>query len=231
MFSSDLIFNALIVVGLVLQLLVLHQLILGAYKKYPLLLVYSLASLAATVAESTRFFSGGSNDAVYQKWYWINDFVLRSLLFLIVISLIASALKNAPNRVLFVAVLSLAAALIIGLSLYSAYDFRKDRFRIPGVARASSNLSFASTLMVLALWAALLRLKNRDWQLLRLTAGLGVSVSGESISYAMRATMTKETEWVIVPNLIAVLSSLLGLYIWWKALRPSRNANAPSPAG
>ena len=221
MFLADYLFNALIVVGLVLQLLVLHQLIRGAYRKYPLLLIYSLALLAATVAESTRFFSGGFSDSTYQNVYWTNEFILRSLLFLMVISLIATALKNAPNRITIVSLLTIAAVVVIGWSLYSAWNPVRGRFRIPGLARASSNVGFSATLLVLALWAALLRQKNRDWQLLRLTAGLGVSVSGESIAYAMRATMQKETAWVIVPNLIAVLSSLAGLYIWWLALRPS----------
>ncbi len=220
-------FNALIVVGLSLQLLVLNELIGGAYRKYPLLLIYSFALLAATVAESTRFLTGGFSDADYRNWYWINDTILRSLLFFIVISLIATALKNSPSRKPLVRLLGIGAVLVVGVSLFVSYDFSGGHFRNSGLARTGSNLSFAATLFSLALWASLLRQRDRDWQLLRLTAGLGVSVSGESIAHAMRAAMQRETTWVVLPNLLAVLSNLGGLYIWWRALRTPPAGGVP----
>ena len=212
-------FNTLVVVGLALQLLVLHELIQGAYKKYPLLLVYSLALLATTVAEATRFFIGGVNDTGLKKWYWINDNILRVLLFFIVIFFVYRALEGYAHRATVVRGLALGALLILGVSLFIAWDPIGLRFRQSGLRRTSANLDFAAALLAMALWTALLRQPRKDWQLLQLTAGVGLEVSVEAIAHSIRSIVHADSVFATGSNLLAVVTHLLGLYIWWRALR------------
>lgn len=211
-------------VSTVLQLLVVYYLLRGAYRKYPLLLLYSCVLLAATILEWVVFFQEGGAASVvtraYQRLYWLNEAILRGLLFLLVITLTDRAIKDSPKRFATMRILWGGVALVVVAS-WAAWQgpFLSGRsWNI--VAR---NLSFCAALLNLALWAALVRQRTKDIQLLLLSAGLGVEVTGQAIAYSIRE-FTQNVFSVQFPNILGVATHLLCLFVWLMALR------SPSPA-
>jgi len=87
------IFDALgwVSIGLLVVLLVL--LLLGPFRKYPLILSYCVIQLALTAAENYYIRSKS-----YSTLYWTDEIVLNLLLFLMVISFTYRALGESPRR-------------------------------------------------------------------------------------------------------------------------------------
>ena len=84
--------------------------------------------------------------------------------------------------------------------------------------------------MNLALWTALIASKKRDPQLLTVSAGLGVLVTGAAISFGLRHFIPAGGfRWI--PDLFLMLTHLGGVLIWVAAFRRRQTKNTkPTPA-
>jgi hypothetical protein len=218
------------VVGLPLELLIIGTLIRGPYRRYPLLLVYTIALFLATVVEipaNLAFFSGVRLSHSRAFYYWINEGILQALIFAVVISLVYQATAELRTRGLVrTALIGLATLFAVG-SFWIHYDPRV----VVGtwMTQWTRDLNFTSAVLDLALWAILLASRKRDPRLLLLSGGLGIQFTGEAVGESIRQMFPLSLS---PGDVLIVMADLACLWIWWQALRtavaPNR-ASVPAP--
>ena len=85
-------------ISIAIQAAVIVLLLRGSFRRYPLVLVYCVLQLAATVAEEYVFRTFGEPSVLYHRLYWTDEISLDLLLFLLVIVLTYQALEGSPLR-------------------------------------------------------------------------------------------------------------------------------------
>lgn len=187
----------------------------GPFRRYPLLLVYCCTVLARFGAEGFALSSGGVQSPLYRNVYWTGELVDQSLLFLLVITLTYRAMEGNPLRAGMGKMLGLIAvvAVLLPFVLYHPY-FTGRWFR-----HTSQLISLGAAFMNLLLWTAIIGKKGRDPQLLMVSAGVGVAVTGLAITYGLLQFMSSETvRWL--PDVFKGLTQVAGNAIWCWAFRP-----------
>jgi hypothetical protein len=205
--------------SIVLQSLLLFSLLLRSnYRRYPLLLVYSVVVLAATVAEVLVVNALGTSSMGYRNLYMADEVIVDLLLFLMVIVMTYQAMGENPLRAKIGRLLGIVVA---GVVLLPFVLFRGPIFGLRWFYETSQMLNFGGAIMNLALWTALLGNKKRDPLLLSVSAGLGVAVTGAAITYGLFHFQwaTSGTARDLV-NLIKSLAYLVSLVIWCWTFRP-----------
>src|ERR1700683_233026 len=104
-------------IGLPLMLLVIHGLLRGGFRIFPVLFVYQIVDFLMTIAGMPpylAFYFHHAADARAQmaKWYWWDELLLQPLVYAVVISLIYRATENARSRGLMRSVLIGGAAVV-----------------------------------------------------------------------------------------------------------------------
>lgn len=217
------VWNALGIIGAILQLTIVWLLLKGPYRTYPLLLVYCLARLATTGIEIAVSLAGGVNTRKYFYVYWTNDAILKGLLFLLVIVLIYQAMEGNPKRATvgrWLGLVVIGAGAIITLLAYNEPGGWPKRLTIIG-----GRIAFSAALLNVVLWTALLKQPRRDVQLMLVSAGLGIEVTGEAIAHSLRQMISRGGP-VFIPDLFLVATHFLSLYIWWRAFRGATTPQA-----
>jgi hypothetical protein len=200
----------------------------GYFTLYPILFLFILTNLLAGVAEWAivlKFYSISSDD--YKSYYWTNEFALQSLLFLVMVSFIHRAWEGHGRR--FVWTVGVFLLVLIGVLGSVVISDPNDARR--WLSMLSRNLSFASALLNLVLWTALVKNRGRDHQLLLLSAGVGLMTTGKAIGQSLR-TIGPDT--LTLGNVIIVVSQLVAFVVWLWTLRsvPARDRSGKlmSPA-
>jgi len=226
------ILNTLEAAGMALQVFVVLFLLLGPVRKYALLFTYCLVQLAATVVEIFLSHEGGRDagrtSALFIKVYWIDEIVIDSLLFLLVIVLTYRALEGKPQRAAIRKVLAgvvVVAALAPFVVFYGRPLFKTSWFN--GTAQF---LNFGAALMNLALWTAMLANKRREPQLLAVSAGLGVLVTGAALGYGLRQFTMGGGNPRDLANLFKAATYVTSMLIWCWAFRPAARKKSTPPA-
>src|SRR5579885_476116 len=149
------VFAAFIFLGLGLQAAVIHALIKGPLRRFPVLFGYAVVLLLTTVVDATAYFNGPEFRAAFREYYWIDEIIRWASFFILVLSLISRALSGSPRRGQVLALLALASATVAGLSAWFLYD---------PVAKLSSwmtgsyrNLAFFASILNLILWFTMIR--------------------------------------------------------------------------
>ena len=130
--------------------------------------------------------------SLYSHLYWPDEIVHDLLLFLVVSALVHQAAPAGPLRRKIDRLLVLAAVGVVALLLFVFHV----RFT-PWPASKSFNsmaetLNFGAAIMNVALWGALVASRDRDPQLLKVSAGLGIRVSGMAMFYGVRHLFPQE---------------------------------------
>ncbi len=224
-------FDAITYGSIVLQLILLVCLLLrGNFRRYPLLLTYTIVVLTATIAELLVFNAVGTRSAAYRYLYMTDEAIVDLLLFLMVIVMTYQALGENPLRA---KIGRLLAVVMTGAMLLPFILFRGPIFGLRWFFETSQMLNFGAAIMNLALWTALLGNKRRDPLLLSVSAGLGVAVTGAAIGYGLLhfSWFANGTPRDLV-NLLKSLAYLASLLIWCWAFWPGakRTATSPQPA-
>jgi hypothetical protein len=229
----DYVLNSLEWAGMALQVFVVLFLFFGSFRKYALLLTYCIVQLAATVAEILLSHEGGREagrmSPLFIKVYWTDEIVVDSLLFLLVIVLTYRALEGKPQRAAIGKVLAGVVA-IAALAPFVVF-YGRPLFKTSWFNGTSQFLNFGAALMNLALWTAMLSNKRRDAQLLAVSAGLGVLVTGAALGYGLRQFTMKGGSARDLANLFKSLTYVTSMLIWCWAFRPAaRKAGTPPAA-
>jgi hypothetical protein len=201
----------------------------GPFRRYSLLFLYCCAQLIAIVADGIALSAGGVRSVLYGNVYWTGDVVHELLLFLLVITLTYNVMEGNPllpgvGRML--TIIAVAAA-ILPFVLYHPY------FTGTWFQHTSQLLSLGAAFMNLLLWTAILGRKGqRDHQLLMVSAGVGVAVTGLAVSYGLLQFMSSDAvRWL--PDLFKALTQVAGNAIWCWAFWPAfaRRQTGHSPTG
>ena len=102
-------------VTILLQLTLIVLLAKGPFRRYPVLVLYSVTYIAIIVLEGLALSEAGVDSALYRNLYWTSDLVLDFLLFLMVITLTYRVVAGNPLLRPFARMLFLVAAAAIVL--------------------------------------------------------------------------------------------------------------------
>jgi hypothetical protein len=213
---------ALWLVGLSLQSLLLVALSQGAGRQFPALIAYVLCLLATTTVEIVAFVVFGKFSSSFETYYWSSELIRQSALFALVVSLAAHVLPTGRKGEAYGRLVTLAAIGIWAGSILAYYDANLNRWMTTVVR----NLSFFTGILNLFVWFAYARTRSSDVTRLMIAAGLGLQMTGEATGQAIRL-MNFSVNSKLAGALFVVLSHLLCLFIWWRALR-TEDQSAPS---
>jgi hypothetical protein len=76
------------------------------------------------------------------------------------------------------------------------------------------------------LWSLLVTYRRLDRRLMLLSGGLGIQLTGAIIGQELSGTFRRA---VFAGALLQVVTYLVGLYIWWQALRPAKHPPGATP--
>jgi hypothetical protein len=207
-------------IGLPLELLIIGALVRGPYRRFPVVLLYSVVLFLTTIVDISVYFvysTGGSLRYSLAHYYWIDEGLRMSLVFAVVISLLYLASEAMRPRALLRFALIGGGIFIAGASFLVHHQAH----RVVGewMTLWSRDLDFTAAILDLALWAILLATRYKDTQLLLLSGGLGIDFTGEAIGQALRNLFP----WTpFSPGDFFVLLGFFACYwIWWQALRPA----------
>src|SRR5581483_4392067 len=200
-----------------LVLLVIAALLRGPYRRYPLLLTYTMASFLTAVVEMAArlgYASGAHLRHTFAQYYWVDDGIRQALLFTVVISLLYQATRQTRARAVVRTSLIAAAILVAAVSFLIHYDPQA----VTGkwMTLWTRDLDFMSTILDLALWAILLNARKHDMELLMLSGALGIRFTGEAIGHALR---NQFPAILLAADMTVVLANLACFYIWWQVFR------------
>jgi hypothetical protein len=160
---------------------------------------------------------------LYAKLYWTNDVIVDLLRFVLVTVLIYKVVGSSKpliGRLLSGLVL---AMIVLPFLLFSPIF-------PPGTSAshyptgewfnsASQLLNFGAAIMNVILWGALIQSRNRDSQILAVSVGLGILVTGTAIGYGLRH-FVPQGGFTAVFNLFLNLLQLGVWLIWCRAFWP-----------
>jgi hypothetical protein len=225
------ILNAFEVVGFTLELCLVVFLLFGPFRKYFVLFIYAVTMVGTTLLE-IYINHTKPNSPLYRKVYWSDEVIWFFLLFLTVISLTYIALEGSPLRAkagrvvtgIFIGVLILPFVLLHPPFFTNAHQWTSAWGA--WFNGASQILDFGGAIMNLALWSALLASRKRDPQLLMVSAGLGVILTGQAIAFGLRHFIQQE-RWIT--DLLHNLSDVTGMFILCYAVRPGVKTRPAAP--
>jgi hypothetical protein len=201
---------ALWALGLSLQFLVISSLLKGLYKKFPFVFSYTVILFFTTVIEIAAFLNA-ADARMAARYYWVNDLVLQSLVYAIVITLIYRALSPEKR--------ARAGRWLIGLAvliaIISALAHRDELLSL-WMTKLSRDLNFTAAILDLMLWFILLAARRKNYLLLMMSGALGIQFTGAAIGQSLRYLTPRTT---MLGNLVLVFSHFLCLFIWWRAFR------------
>jgi hypothetical protein len=211
--------------SLALQVLLLNSLRRGVYKAYGFVFAYSIVLFFTTLADgAVNLKVVALSRTAADTLFYQNDAVRQFLLFAVVISLIDRAMKDNPMR-LRVRFLLIAAGIgvtLLSLQIHSSdvLEGRSDRSRfVLLMTSVTRDLSFGSVGLTLLLWLLLIAARKKDHQLLMVTGGLGLQFAGEAIGQSLRQLSREHYSLYVIGNLVAGITHLLRLYVWYSAFR------------
>jgi hypothetical protein len=210
-----------------LLVVIIVFLLRGSFRRYPLVLLYCVLQLAATATEEYVWRVLGEprdTSTLFRTVYWTDEVVLDLVLFLMVIAMTYRALEGSPLRT---GLGRLLAAVVAFVLVAPFILFSARRFGTGWYNSTSQLLNFGAAIMNLGLWTALIGTKKRDALLLKVSAGLGIAVTGAAIAYGLRKFTTGGGTERDLANLFKTVTYLASVLIWCWAFRPPAK---PSPA-
>ena len=211
-----------VVVGLTLEVLILTALLRGWYRRFPLIFAYAIADFVTTLLElpsALDYVFKTGRFPTLPSIYWIVEVVMQALVYLVVMSLIYLATEKLDSRRVVRIVLFAGALLFAGVSflVHHSPTGPAGEWMTPW----TRDLSFAATILDLALWALLIARREKNPRLLMLSGGLGIQFTGEAIGSSIQnfATQSHSRAIGLTGAALRMLTFLAFLYIWWQALR------------
>ena len=229
--------------GLALFLLIVF-LLLGPTRKFWVVLLYVSWEFLATVGLTftyLRIYSGAHSAyaaKLYTRLYWTNDVVADLLRFVLVAVLIYQVVGSSRpllGRGLSILVL---AAVVLPFVLFRPIlpptvdptDALKWYPTGSWFNSTSQLLNFGAAIMNVILWGALIQSKKRDPQILAVSIGLGILVTGTAISYGFRHFSTPQGDLRALFNLLLNLIQLVAWLIWCRTFWPAPRRKIPFAA-
>jgi hypothetical protein len=230
--------------GLALFLLIVF-LLLGPARKFWVVLLYVSWEFLATVGLTFAYLhiysrAQISTDAaqLYTRLYWTNDVVADLLRFVLVAVLIYQVVGSSRpllGRGLSILVLAtVVLPFILFRPIFPANGSPTDAFNWYPTGSwfnsTSQLLNFGAAIMNVVLWGALIQSKKRDPQILAVSIGLGILVTGTAISYGLRHFAAPRGDLRQLYNLLLNLVQLGAWLIWCRTFWPLPRSKTPLAA-
>lgn len=174
--------------------------------RYFTLHIYILALILKTVGEYFVFLSYGFDSKAYTYFYYYSDCTLTVFFYLVVMGLYDHVFSDmhASKYVRGGAWMLLGATAAFSyVAVFRHVDHLTSRF----VVELSQNLYFVGVVLTWLLWASVLQLKESRLRIIQLVLSMGVFVSAQAATYALR---------LLFPQQVAVwhkISPLMGLFL------------------
>jgi hypothetical protein len=211
--------------GLPLEILVIIALLRGGYRRYPIVFSYVLALFVSTLVDIPfQLQSFLTPDAAVirlgARVYWIHEWILETLIFMAVLSLIDLATASSRSRRAMRVALAGGALLFAGLDLWIHYRPEPVKFGV-WMTPWTRDLSVCATVLDLGLWMILIASRKRDGALLLICGALGMQFSAEAIGKAMvqLSQAHRSSALALTGAVVAVAGNLICLYVWWQTFR------------
>jgi hypothetical protein len=197
-----------VVLAVLLQVAVLTCLLKGAYRAYPMLLVFMVASFLSTVASTSAVLGSPEWTRYAARVFWICDSLLYAIIFALQVHLISQGLSG-PQARRRIAYLIAGGIVFTALAIWTSHHPRMNLW----MTQMIRNFGFGAMILNLALWTMLLR--NPDRCRLMITAAFGIMLAGEAIGHSLRQMANY---LVTLGNFVLIGTYLLSLYLLWRAL-------------
>ena len=212
----------------ILLLVVTFLLLRGAFRQYPFFLAFCCTEILIVVGEGLAFYSAGGvgeKSTLYAYVYWTGDLIHDLMLFLLVITLTYRTLESSPMRPATGRVLTIIGVAAVALPFVLFHPYFTSRW----FGHASQLLSLGAAFMNLLLWTAIVGTKKRDPQLLIVSAGVGIAVTGLAIYYGLvlEFMSSRSVRWL--PDLFHGLTYVAANAIWCWAFRPGLARSHSNP--
>lgn len=213
-------------IGLPLEILIIAAMLRGAYRRFPILFLYTLANFLATAIEIpayVSFYAGNRQAFRSRAWlYWVDEQILLTLLFLVVLSLIWEATADVraakPLRLWVI-----AGALVLAACSFFVHHRPEPSAIGEWMTPWTRDLYFGSAVLDLGLWSLLIAARKKSRCILTLSGALGIQFTGEAIGGSIRTLASSPTPAgravVFTGDIIIMLANLFCLYLWWQAFR------------
>src|SRR5947207_10675286 len=209
-------------VGLPLEVLIISALLRGAYRRFPFVFGYAVASLLASAVETSLFILGTfakESRFLYVRTYWIDEQVLLPLIYALVISLIYQASQPLRSRRIVRRAVIAGALLFAGITFSIHFD---SRIKVgEWMTPWTRELNFCAAILDLGLWGMLIGSRSKDHRLLLLTGALGIQFSGEAIGESIRQLAQAGQHGMVSygASLGITATNVIFLWMWWQAFR------------
>ena len=206
----------------------------GQWKRYPFVFTYLIGDFLTTVLEvepSLRASTGTPAEKhAFAKLFWLDEWIMQVLVFLLVISLVYRATAHLqPRRTLLLLIIT-GSILFAGITFLILFD--------PHVALGkwmtpwTRDMNFFAAILDLGLWGVLIGARKKDYQVLLISGGLGIEFTAGAIGQALRQMTLSPLMVTLIGDMIT-LANMGFLYIWFQAFRmpgtvPSESGTAPS---
>ncbi len=186
-------------------------------------------------------------NSLYARLYWSNDVMVDLLRFVLTTVLIYKA-SATSSRMLGRVLSGLVIAMVVLPFLLFNPSFNESaallnnphpllpygewilRLHLPQVEWFNSTsqlLNFGAAILNVILWGALIRSKKRDTQILEVSIGLGILVTGTAVSYGLRH-FKMTGDFTATVNLFLNLTQIMAWLIWCHAFWFKRSGAAAS---
>ena len=199
-------------------MLVLSVMLRGAWREYPLVFVYVIASTLSTVIQISCKHYFGPRSREFIRAYWTLDFISTFLILVLIIHLIRTAMAGHSHRwSVYGGLLLGLVVLAVGTVFYMQHTMRHFSLGL-WMTRLGRDYYFMAMLLNAVLWFRLLKVNHPDRRLYLITSGMGLALSGAAIAHALRTV----GQLVALAGLLLVFTYFGKLYIWYVALRPTK---------
>jgi hypothetical protein len=205
--------------GLILQVIALVLLIRGPWTRYFPLVLYLFTFIAVTLSIAWVYRTQGVANGLYFNLYWGGEILTDLLSFFLVISLTSRALEGNPMRASLIRLMTivLVVALIVPFVMFDSAVFGRKWNQSTGQL-----FNFGAAVMNMALWSALVISKQRDRQLLTVSAGLGVTVAGAALALGVRQFTAQDDVLRMITDYVYRACQIASPLIWCWAFRPAK---------
>ncbi|MEQ1949182.1 MAG: hypothetical protein ABL995_18460 [Bryobacteraceae bacterium] len=221
----NLVLYGLYVVSVILQVLLIVLLLRNSLRQYRLFLSYCVIQLVLIFSQSFVLYTAGPTSSQYRNVYWSSEVIAYFLLFIMVILMTDRVLQGNPFRpkatkILFVITI---VATLLPFVLYGNY-FTSRWYR-----QTCQLLSLSGAIMNLVLWTGMLTQRRKDAQLMKVSAGLGLGVTGIAIAYGVRPFLPADWHWLTDVFKSVVLTGMLAIWCWafWRTAPQTATSGQP----